>query len=222
MYLAAMGEYSCHSESNSNTKLLLDSGSTDNMCSEDFAFGHTMYMDRSQDGLRTYEQMNWSQVTAIATAWWEARILEQDMMVEFAVLPEMGGDDAVLGYIWMRNWEVKHDFGSGDIELGRNNPLGKMLSWIAKHMIDNAHVKKKKEMEGKTWQEVIPNIYHKYAKAFDRPSDREGLPRSTQFDCNLTMKQGWKRWHARYTPDRSEAERKEEANTIQDHLKDSG
>lgn len=217
--MAAMGDYSCHYQSNANTKLLIDSGSTDNMCSESLANRHNMVIDKSPRGLRTYEQMNGTRVTATATAWWETRILGQEMTVEFAVLPEMGTDKAVLGYTWLRDWEVKQDFGTGDLELGRNTPIGKTLSRIAKEMIHTAHIDKKKAMEGKTWQQVIPKIYHKYAKAFDRPSDRGELPRSTQFNCKLTMKPGWKRWHAQYTPDRSEAEKKVEADIIEDCLK---
>lgn len=218
-FLAQMGDYSCHYVSNGKTKLLLDSGSTDNMCSEEFAENHGMVIDRSPGGLRTYEQMNGTKVTAIATAWWETHILGQDMVVEFAVLPVMGEDQGVLGYTWLRDWEVRQDFGTGDLEIGRKGPIGKVLSGVAKHMLETSHVRKRKDMEGMTWQEVIPKEYHKYGKAFDRPSDRGELPRSTEFDMKFDMIPGWQRWHANDRPDRSAAEKTEEGETIADHLK---
>lgn len=218
-FLAQMGDYSCHYVSNNKTKFLLDSGSTDNMCTEQFAERHGMVIDRSPGGLRTYEQMNGTKVKAIATAWWETRVLGQEMIIEFAVLPTMGGDNAVLAYTWLRDWEVKQDFGTGEIEIGRKQPIGKILSKMAKTMLETSHVKKRKEMEGKTWEEVIPKEYHKYGKAFDRPSDRGELPKSTEFDMKFEMIPGWKRWYANYHPDRFKAEKAEEEETISDHLK---
>lgn len=218
-FVAQMGDYSCHYISNNETKLLLDSGSTDNMCSKNLAERHGMVIDECQFGLKTYEQMNSSKVQAVGTAWWETRILDQDMVVEFAVLPEMGGDEPVLGYTCMKDWKIKQDFGTGDLEIGQNNPIRKVLSRLAKEMLDTSHVRKRKNMEGKTWQEVMPKEYHSHAKAFDRPSDRGELALSTEFDMKFEMKPNWKRWYANYRPDRSKEEKTAEEKTITEHLK---
>jgi hypothetical protein len=155
-FLAQMGDNSCHYISNNKTKLLWDSGSTDNICSKDFAERHGMVIDECKFRLKTYEQMNGSKVQAVTTAWRETRILGQDMVVEFGVLPEMGGDEAVLRYTWLKDWKIKQDLGTGDLEIGRNNPIGKVLSRLAKEMLDTSHVRKRKNVEGKTWQEVMP------------------------------------------------------------------
>jgi hypothetical protein len=166
-FLTAMGDFSCHYQRNAKTKLLLDSGCTDNICSKEFAENHSMHIDDTQEGLKTYKQVNGTKVKDIATAWWETTVVGQDMTTEFAVLPELGTKEAILGYVWMRDWDIKQDFGSGEIEIERNNPIGKTLSQIAEVMVSNALQEKMKKQEEKSWKEVIPEKYHKYEKAFN-------------------------------------------------------
>ncbi|KAF8542330.1 hypothetical protein BDD12DRAFT_802981 [Trichophaea hybrida] len=100
--------------------------------------------------------------------------------------------------------------GDGTITLGLRSLRGTMARSIAN--TDNVLKRKMKEVENMTWQEFIPKVYHKYAGAFERRSDRGELPEHGPFDYLFRMIPGHQYWKG-YKPDRSTDESKWKRNS---------
>lgn len=107
---------SCYYQYSISLRLLLDSGSSENICSEEFVRNHDLLFDATQP--RTYEMIDGTKTNAIGWEWWQCTIMGIEMTVEFAVLKSAELEQAVLGLQWLRQYEVQMHFGTREITIG--------------------------------------------------------------------------------------------------------
>jgi hypothetical protein len=198
-------------------RILVDTGASDNMCSEKFAKENGEMIDHAPV---IYEQMDGSKIESLGWTWWRTKIGGQDMLVEMAVLKEMGTYEVVLGMGWLRQWGAEVSFKENTITINEQQETlaRKACKAQAKRMEDNVLKRKFESLKDKTWKDTVPLQYHEYGEAFEEPWEEGKLPEHSEDDFKIKLKEGWKTWKG-YKPKRTMEQKEEEKKIVEDALR---
>jgi hypothetical protein len=140
-----MKGHSCYYPYSKTIEILFDSGSTDNLCSKQFVRKCGIMFDHNDQ--MKYEMMDRTMVETIGWVWWVMTIADREMTIEFAVLEDMGQEQVVLGYNWMRYHKVKLDLGEEKMTLGEKSVILRMSRSIQPES-DNVLKRKMEKIKG--------------------------------------------------------------------------
>jgi len=206
---------SCYYESSKTVEVLLNSGSTDKMTTESFVRKHRLDYDTTDK--QSYEIMDGTMVETLGWATWTTTIAGREMTLRLAVLKEMGNEQVVLGYKWMRERKAKLDLGEATITLGDKSAIRPMARSIHPDA-DNVLKRKTEKINNMTWEQFMPKGYHKYPGQSEWKSDTGILPQHWRLDYKFRIKPGYEYWYG-YKPKRSTDEAILEKEFVEKHLK---